>query len=98
MVEPVNFEKPAACAFVTCLVNSSLFYWFYTAFSDCEHINDALIKSFNIPDSWDNIDWISIDNQLIGSLNQYSQRKIITTKEGHNIDTTNVTHKIQGNH
>jgi len=43
----VSFTNSAACAFAACLMNSSLFYWFYSAFSDCEHINDALIRPLN---------------------------------------------------
>jgi hypothetical protein len=82
----VSFNSPEACAFATCLVNSTLFYWFYSAFSDCEHINDALIRDFNIPDSWSAEDWVALEKRLSKDLRQNSQRKTITTTQGHKIE------------
>src|SRR5207302_3152719 len=43
------FHDREACAFATCLLNSTLFYWFYSCVSDCEHLNDALIRDFKVP-------------------------------------------------
>ena len=40
-----------AAAFFGCLMNSSLFYWYYSLFSDCEHVNDDLVKTIPIPSS-----------------------------------------------
>jgi hypothetical protein len=37
-----------AAAFFGCLLNSSLFYWYYSIFSDCEHVNDDFVKTFPI--------------------------------------------------
>jgi predicted Rossmann fold nucleotide-binding protein DprA/Smf involved in DNA uptake len=68
------------------LVNSSLFYWFYSGFSDCEHINDALVRSFKIPGSWSEDNWVARERQLAQSLSQHSQRKTINTKQGHKIE------------
>jgi hypothetical protein len=82
----VSFNSTEACLFATCLVNSTLFYWFYSAFSDCEHINDALIRGFNIPDSWSAEDWVALEKRLSKDLRQNSQRKTITTKQGHKIE------------
>jgi len=67
-------------------MNSSLFYWFYSGFSDCEHVNDALIKGLKIPDSWDAEDWSTHEKRLAQSLAEYSQRKVINTKQGHKIE------------
>jgi hypothetical protein len=67
-------------------VNSTLFYWFYSGFSDCEHINDALIRSFRVPESWCKEDWIELEKRLAGNLKQNSQRKTIVTKQGHKIE------------
>ena len=80
----VFFED--SCSFATCLFNSSLLYWFHSAFSDCEHINDALIRTFKIPRSWDAEDWGRIKRKLSNNLEHYAQRKIIMTKEGHKIE------------
>ncbi len=79
-------ESKAAGAFIACLLNSSLFYWFYSAFSDCEHINDALVKSFPVPSGWDRIDWLKLDRELATSLAANAVRKRITTKQGHTIE------------
>jgi hypothetical protein len=81
-----NYATCEACAFSACLMNSTLFYWFYSSFSDCEHINDALIKSFRIASSWGEDNWIVHESRLEYSLKQQSNRKIITTKQGHKIE------------
>lgn len=82
----VAFATREGCAFATCLMNSSLFYWFYSGFSDCEHINDALIKSFKVPASWAKVDWISHETKLSKSLKAHSQKKTIITKQGYKIE------------
>ncbi|RSL18612.1 Eco57I restriction-modification methylase [Edaphobacter aggregans] len=80
------FQSREACAFAACLITSTLFYWFYSCFSDCEHINDSLLKGFNIPGSWNTADWVSIERRLAQSLKQHSRRKTINTKQGHKIE------------
>jgi hypothetical protein len=79
------FSKEAAC-FIACLMNSSLFYWFYSAFSDCEHINDMLLRTFPVPNNWDAISWGKLYEQLEQDLTSNAKRKMITTKQGHNIE------------
>ena len=82
----ISFINREACAFVTCLVNSSFFYWFYSAFSDCEHINDTLLRSFKIPDGWNVEDWIIHQSRMSMELKAHSVRKIINTSQGHRIE------------
>jgi hypothetical protein len=82
----ISFVTPDACAFVTCLMNSSLFYWFYSAFSDCEHINDALIRTFRIPNTWSNERWADYQSRIKQSLDENASRKKIHTKQGHVIE------------
>ena len=82
----IFFKSRDACAFASCLVNSALFYWFYSGFSDCEHINDSLIRSFKVPDSWRKENWLAIENRLANGLKRNSQRKTISTKQGHKIE------------
>jgi hypothetical protein len=79
------FNSKEVAAFVYCLLNSSLFYWFYSVFSDCEHINDALIRGFRIPDTWQNTEWKRLSESLSKDLEKYAQRKTIRTKQGHTI-------------
>lgn len=82
----LNFRDPGSCAFACCLVNSSLFYWFYSAFSDCEHINDALIRDFRIPVLSDPAAWIALESRLAESQKRNARRKTIHTKQGHKIE------------
>jgi hypothetical protein len=82
----LNFRDASSCAFAGCLVNSTLFYWFYSAFSDCEHINDALIRDFRIPSEANPSDWIALEKRLAESQKRYAQRKTILTKQGHKIE------------
>ncbi len=35
--------------FVTCAVNSTLFYWFWLTISDCRHLTQEVLKEFPIP-------------------------------------------------
>lgn len=80
------FRDAGSCAFAGCLVNSTLFYWFYSAFSDCEHINDALIRDFRIPSDTNPSDWITLASRLAESQERSARRKTIVTKQGHKID------------
>src|SRR5207247_1246658 len=80
------FRDSNAAAFAPCLLNSSLFYWFYSAFSDCEHINDGLIQAFRTPGKWNAEDWTMLEDRLSRSLKENAERKIITTKQGHKIE------------
>ena len=77
-----------ATAFVTCVLNSSLFYWYYSAFSDCEHVNDGLVRRFPIPNRWNRSghDWEKICSDLMDSLDANARRKSISTKQGHIIE------------
>jgi len=42
------FQKPAYATAVLCCLNSSLFYWFVTVFSDCRHLNKREIEAFPV--------------------------------------------------
>ena len=77
-----------AAAFATCVLNSSLFFWYYSAFSDCEHINDGLVRRFPIPEGWNRIgnDWEKLCSDLVESLETNAKRKSISTKQGHTIE------------
>ncbi len=77
-----------AAAFSTCLLNSSLFYWYYSAYSDCEHINDGLVRRFPIPPYWNQHGhhWEKLCTNLMDSLATNSRRKSISTSQGHVIE------------
>lgn len=82
----IGFQNGSAAAFAAALLNSSLFYWWYSVFSDCEHVNDALVRSFPVPENWDTIDWIRLSNQLVDGLESDATKKTINTKQGHIIE------------
>jgi len=54
--------------------------------SDCEHINDALVRAFKIPTTWKDDDWSDLEHRLAQSLKEHSTRKTINTKQGHRIE------------
>lgn len=82
----IHLPDEQACCFTSCLMNSSLFYWYYSLFSDCEHINDELVRGFPVSNSWSGTDWKALWLGLSESLERNAQRKTITTKEGHRIE------------
>jgi len=75
-----------AAAFFGCLLNSSLFYWYYSLLSDCEHVNDDLVKSLPIPARWDDGSWLGLSESLSTSLESNATRKTIQTQQGHVIE------------
>ena len=44
----IKFENPPLAAAALCCLNSNLFYWFVTLFSDCRHVNKREINHFPI--------------------------------------------------
>jgi hypothetical protein len=82
----IYLKSAKAAAFVGCLLNSSLFYWYYSVLSDCEHVNDELVKSSPIPHHWHNQSWSKLALQLFESLEKNATRKVIKTKQGHTIE------------
>lgn len=75
-----------AAAFLGCLLNSSLFYWYYSLFSDCEHVNDDLVKTIPIPTHWGDMRWPELSSKLSADLVSHATRKTIRTKQGHVIE------------
>lgn len=82
-----------AAGFVNCLINSSLFYWYYSTLSDCEHINDSLLRGFPLPKDWDSIDWSKLSVSVDNALRTSATPKTITTKQGHVIQYDEINGK-----
>ncbi len=83
----LGFTSAVSAGLATCLLNSSLFYWYYSTLSDCEHINDDLVRSFPISpgllqEGWDDRA-VSLSRAIAGSA---VAKKITTKKEGHVIE------------
>jgi hypothetical protein len=81
----IHFSNENAASFAACLLNSSLFYWYYSSFSDCEHVNDVLLRTFKIPAAIVHDNWQKAASRLMGRLNETASRKTIKTKQGHTI-------------
>jgi hypothetical protein len=75
-----------AAGFVNCLLNSSLFYWYYSTLADCEHINDSLVKGFPLPKGWEEIKWKDLSASIDSALRKSATAKSINTKQGHVIE------------
>lgn len=82
----LSLESGNAAFFVACILNSSLFYWYYSLLSDCEHVNDGLVRGFPIPEDWASSDWAGMAVPLQERLDLSSTRKRIRTKQGHTIE------------
>ncbi|NVM22144.1 MAG: SAM-dependent methyltransferase [Desulfobacterales bacterium] len=82
----ISLESAKAAQFLFCLLNSSLFFWYYSLFSDCEHVNDHLVKNMPIPEQWSERAWSGIARRLLVNLQKHSNRKTIKTKQGHRIE------------
>jgi hypothetical protein len=82
----IHLQSSKAAAFVGCLLNSSLFYWYYSVLSDCEHINDEIVRNVLISDHWTDSLWTKLSHELSESLEWSATRKIIKTRQGHTIE------------
>lgn len=87
---PAHWRKIALTSknnhdFAFCLMNSSLFYWYYSVFSDTEHVNDTLVKGFPIPSAFDGKAFEKVAKTLDRDLRANAHRKTITTKTGDTI-------------
>ncbi|MGB2677577.1 MAG: DNA methyltransferase [Candidatus Acidiferrum sp.] len=90
----IYFASREAANLAICLLNSSLFYWLYSAMCDCEHVNDSFVREFPVPANWEHVDWGELSTRLMQSLDQNATRKVIQTKQGHRIeyDEINAVH------
>ena len=82
----ITFDSADAAAFTCAILNSSLFYWYYSALSDCEHINDELIREFPTPSEWQKWGWQALVLDLMTDLRRNASRKKIHTAQGHIIE------------
>jgi hypothetical protein len=82
----ITFSEEAAASFVNCLLNSSLFYWYYSTLADCEHVNDSLVRGFPLPSQWRTKDWAQLSRDIDEELRSSATPKTIRTKQGHVIE------------
>ncbi|HEY3326153.1 MAG TPA: Eco57I restriction-modification methylase domain-containing protein [Novimethylophilus sp.] len=89
----LSLANEQATGFVNCLLNSSLFYWYYSTLADCEHINDSLIQTFPLPLQWANTDWNAISTVIDKTLSSSAKPRTIRTKQGHLIEYDEINGK-----
>jgi hypothetical protein len=80
--KPLNLEKGFADAAI-CLLSSSLYYWFWIAFSDCYHVTKGDIDAMPVPDSIvANPEFTSLATRLLEDLWLHAERRIRNRKDG----------------
>lgn len=82
----IHFDNAGAAGLVNCLLNSSLFYWYYSTLADCEHINDSLVRGFPLPSDWKSTDWAFLAREIDTKLRVSAKSKSILTKQGHVVE------------
>jgi len=72
----------SACA----ILNSSLFYTYFIAYTDCFHLSDMLATSFPVfPELFSNGTLQELGERLMADLESNAERKTINTKDGNKI-------------
>ena len=82
----LGFRSPDDAGLTVCILNSSLFYWFYSVLSDCEHINDDFVRRFPIPSALNSKGWWQKADDLTKAIQSSSKQKAIQTKQGYLIE------------
>lgn len=80
------FRDATQAAAASAVMNSSLFYLYFIAFSDCFHLSDTLVSNFPVPPSLP-IDkrLTELNHDLMADLTSNAIRKTIETKDGDKI-------------
>jgi hypothetical protein len=90
----ITFDNALAAGLVNCLLNSSLFYWYYSTLADCEHVNDSLVRGFPLPLDWQTTDWTTLSNEIDAKLRSSAKPKSILTKQGHVVEYDEIDGKL----
>lgn len=81
------FNSGPSAAIVGGLLNSSLFYCYFIAFSDCFHLNDSLVRNFPMADGiTESTDLPKLGKALAKQLGSKAERTSISTKDGDQIE------------
>jgi hypothetical protein len=80
------FNDEARVKIAFAVLQSSLFYTFYIAYSDCFHLSDTLVTSFPVPPAaLEDKALQSLATKLMHDLDRNAERKTIHTKDGDKI-------------
>jgi hypothetical protein len=80
------FDDAALAGSASAVLNSSLFYLYFIAFSDCFHLSDTLVTNFPVPGSLiaDKV-LVKLNVELMEDLARNAVKKTIETKDGDKI-------------
>jgi hypothetical protein len=80
------FDDEGLANSASAVLNSSLFYFYFIAFSDCFHLSDTLVSNFPVPGALMTDKRLAkLNDQLMEDLTHNSVRKTIETKDGDKI-------------
>jgi hypothetical protein len=80
------FDQPQTLNAVAALLNSSLFFVYFVAYSDCFHLSDTLVTSFPVPITIAaDATLAALSGELMDSLRTNAERKTIDTTDGDKI-------------
>lgn len=83
----IYFDTKGKAAAAMAILNSSIFYAYFVAFSDCFHLSDGLVSSFPIPSgALDDPELQKLGTQLQKSLVKHAVNKTISTRDGSQIE------------
>ena len=83
----IFFEYAHQANAATAILNSSLFYVYFIAYSDCFHLSDTIAVSFPVTSGLMEDELLgNLNEQLMIDLNKYCERKTITSRRGGSLD------------
>jgi hypothetical protein len=72
---------------VTAILNSSLFYSYFVAYSDCFHLSQTLVEKFPVTEQvLCDVQLADLASSLMDNLRRNAERKTIRTKDGDQIE------------
>jgi hypothetical protein len=79
----IYFDSAAHAAVASAVLNSSIFYLYFIAYSDCFHLSDALASAFPVPNkALTNPSLVRLNDKLMEALKEHAERKTIRTRSG----------------
>jgi hypothetical protein len=80
------FDHDDTVRWVCATMHSSLFFVYFTAFSDCFHLSDNLVRAFPVPKTLvEDKRMAELGKQLMEALQGTAERKTIQTRDGYRI-------------
>ena len=85
-IQQIVTSGPQVANSASAVLNSSLFYLYFIAFSDCFHLSDTLVSNFPVSDALMTDKRLAkLNEELMEDLNHNAVRKTIETKDGDKI-------------